>query len=1030
MKKSPAVKAAPTRPATGPVAAALSGAPALRLLGPPALCQGAAACDLPGTLPGYLIAYLGHRQDWVPREELSAVLWPQAGAAQAQHNLRANVLRAREWLASHRLGAALLAERTRLRLALGCDSAAWRALRRTSAAADAPGVPAPGGVFLQGWSFGSFEVFAEWAGLQRRELLAAWRDAIVHAPANAVSGSFAQQSLAQAERYLEADPLDEDVMRCRLQALLALGRAGEAAQAFALFDARQRVELGMGASLALAALVSGAVQGAGTSVYITGVHPTAATPLAAAADGAASAPEDPGLLGRQADLQRLLGAWAQHRLVSLVGLGGIGKSVLARAALAAQARPAVLWLPLAPLQKVAELPRYWAELAGLRLAPGGDAVAQLGAALADKPWAVVLDNAEHLLAEPGALNHLLQSLAHAAPRLRLLVTSREPLQAATAPIAEHVQRLQGLALPQGDEAAAVLSSPAVRLLAASVRQARGAFDPRAELPGLAAIARATGGMPLALKIAGSWARLLPCAQIANEIERSLAALDATPDGASGVRATLSRSWLGLQAPLPAQLAALSVFVGPFTPRAAQEVVQASLASLTALVDAGWLERSGEQHLQMHPLVRAYAAEKLATQEKSRRGAQESHATWVRQQLKPWTDWRQTDQQQALQRIGELTHEASAAWGWALAHGRADFITDTAGVLAAFWEQKGLWDRSQQHLQNALEALDPQEPGERPAVLAALLALVTLRLRQGALPECEKLAERALALAVSLGSDRARRRLLLLMGAAQWRLGKTEAAELNYKQSLVLAQAAGDLIDQTNCLGNLAVLYKTRGDWATAEQMQRQVLTLQRESRDWFGLCQQLHNLAGLLRQRGRYDEALSLCAEGLALADAHGFASMRSHFMTSTAIVHMDAGRYGNAQAWAERGWANRDSGESGAGLMAGLALANIILREGAPACTARASQPLAHALRSARATSNQPARDQCLLTYGLWCGRLGRLDQRALVFASLLASPNLSASLREEIELEGQAPPGTPAGDFTLLLEQALAELDAAVAL
>lgn len=1013
MKKITADMGAVTRPA-GPDPMALSGAPALRLLGPPALCRAAAAFDLPGTLPGYLIAYLGHRQDWVPREELSAVLWPQAGSEQAQHNLRANVLRAREWLASHRLGAALLAERTRLRLALPCDSAAWRALRRTSAAADAPGVPAPGGVFLQAWSFGSFEVFAEWAGLQRRELLAAWRDAIVHAPANAVSGSFAQQSLAQAERYLEADPLDEDVMRCRLQALLALGRGPEAAQALALFDARQCAELGVPASPALTALVS---------------EHRASAPAAAAGPPLT---EEAGLQGRQEDLQQLLGAWQQHRLVSLVGLGGIGKSALARAALSAQSAAgaatasAGLWLPLAHLHAVAELPRYWAELAGLRLPPGGDAVAHLGAALAQSNGRVVLDNAEHLLAEPGALSQLLESLFETTPGLRILVTSREPLRAQ----GEHVLRLQGLALPSSDEPAAILASPAVRLLAAAVRQARGGFDPRAELPGLAAIARATGGMPLALKIAGAWARLLPCVQIAAEIERSLTALDATPDGASGVRATLARSWASLQAPLPVQLAVLSVFVSPFTTRAAQDVAQATLASLTAMVDAGWLNRCGEQHLQMHPLVRAYAGERLAASAKTQRSAQEGHATWVRQQLKPWTEWQQIDQQQALLCIAELQFEASAAWHWALAHGRADFITDAAGVLSAYYDAKGLWETSQQQLNHALKVLDPQTPADRPALLAVMQPMAGLLYRQSEFAQCEALAERALELAVPFGNLRARRNLLNLLGTAQRRLGRQANAESNLRQALELAREAKDLVTQANSGCNLASLLQDQGQWAASESLQRESLAVQRELRNWYGVCGQLNNLGNLLRELGQNDAALALYHEALALADAQGFSVIRNFLMANCAIAHLAAKRLDRAREWAERSLANKVHGEGAAAMISQFTLARIHMLEPDPASAHRAAPPLLQALRWATQSSNVSAQMEAMLIYGLWCGRQGQRARKDLVFATLVADVRLGASLRREIEHEGQAPPGTPAGDFTLLLEQALAELDAAAAL
>ncbi len=1048
------MKQTPQRGTTAQASAApssLDGAPSaptphLYLLGPPRLhWPTGREAELPNALPGYLMAYLAQRQDWVPREHLSTLFWPNAAAAEAQHNLRANVLRVRTWLEQQGLASALLAERTRLRWALPCDVAGAAPAAEAGAGADQNP-----GLFLQGWTFGNFSLFAEWAQLEQQALLQSWRSRVLQPDMHKAPES----ALRAAEQYLLTDPLDEEVVRHQLTALQALGRAGDAAQVFTVFDAKLRADLGFGASAELATLALAASQKYGAAPGLENSPPPAAS----------------GLLGREQDLQRLMTALADHVWVTLQGLGGCGKSTLARAATAAWAdatRPP-LWLPLAPLNRVHELPRYWAELAGHTLPPRGDALAGLCAALARQPRLVVLDNAEHLLThERAELVALLQAVTQAAPQVRLLVTSREVLRAPQ----EQVLRLQALTLPADASAQAVLASPAVQLLAATVRQQRGHFDPRSEIAGLAALAQVTGGLPLALKIAGGWARLLPCAQIANEIERSLSALDTQADGSQGVQATLARSWERLPVARQEQLAALSAFNGSFSASAAARVALAPLAALQELADAGLLEvvaapasvftpgpsapmepdqsrranesmkgvlppsqdSAPEKPFALHALVQAYAAQRLGQQAKLQHAAHERHFHWVREQLRPWAQWRQADQKQALLQIGAVMYEALAAWDWALDHGRADFLAEATPVLAAYWEQKGLWEASEQRLQQTLAALDETESAERPAVAAALQALATLRYRQALYAECERTATRALQLAEALGSTRSRKTLLNQLALAHWQQGRFDTAVSLGLQALALALADGDRLGQAHFTGTLALVHKAQGDWAGAEAMQRQALAIQRELRNWRSVCNLLNNLGNLLRERGQPTAALEMLQESLVLADAQGFVSMQSMIKLNIARAHLDAGQTDSARAWVERSLTQAlQNSEGNVPAAARVTLAQIALRGGQ---SASAAAPLATALRAATRASDFSNQLEALHAYATWCRLQGRAAQRLQVLATLLADSRLWASLRAELEHDiaqhgGPGPSVQPQDlqpqDLPLLVEQALAALDA----
>ena len=298
------------------------------------------------------------------------------------------------------------------------------------------------------------------------------------------------------------------------------------------------------------------------------------SPAAAAAGGVHGFPAVlTSFIGRAGPVREVAGLLEEHRLVTVTGPGGVGKTRLAgEVARAVAGRFADgAWLAeLAPVGDPAQVAAVVAAALGVREQPGVPAAEALARVLARQQLLLVLDNCEHVI---GAAAELCAGLLAACDDVRVLATSREPLAVA----GEARYRLGPLTVPGGDGPAEAGGSEAVALFADRARQA----DARFVLDGQTgpAVARAGGGGWTGCRWRSSWRRRgwrrWGWRQLADRLDDRFALLTAgdrlAPARQRSLAATVEWSYRLLDEDERRVFRAVSVFPGPFTLEAAEAV---------------------------------------------------------------------------------------------------------------------------------------------------------------------------------------------------------------------------------------------------------------------------------------------------------------------------------------------------------------------------------------------------------------------------------------------------------------------------
>ncbi|WP_405619711.1 BTAD domain-containing putative transcriptional regulator [Streptomyces sp. NBC_01508] len=735
---------------------------------------------------------------------------------------------------------------------------------------------------------------------------------------------------------VELHPLRERLRAAHLRALYLAGRQDAALRGYARLRTRLAEELGVDPGPALTALHRAILA---QDPALTAAPPP--TTSAARPPGNVPAPLTE-LIGRGEaveDVRHLLGA---HRLVTLTGPGGVGKTQLAlatAAGLGAAFPGGVHLVEFAALDPAPGAPRTqvdrWVEVnetvgavIGVRddtTRPEGaplSPAARVAHALSDRPTLLILDNCEHVAAP---VAELAEQLLKAAPALRVLATSQVPL-GITGERLEEVPPLRRPESAEGLSTADVSRFSAVELFVARATAAAPRFVlDGTTLDAVVSICRRLDGIPLALEMAATRVRALGVAELAARLDDRFRLLAVGSRGAPArqrtLRAVIDWGWELLGDQERAVLRRLAVHADGCTLAAAEECCAGDagddpagtdvLGLLARLVDSSLLVMTegaagteGGPRYRMLESVAAYATERLAESGElaALQHRHRAYYTALAERAEPHL--RGHGQRRWLRRLDAENANMRSALESAVRAGDTECALRLVNALVWYWHLRGRNNEARRSLTLALSTpADASDASAAPAVLVARatgwLGGVSLLLGGSADPVTEYRA--ALGPYERIDDPLGQARARWFVASNLYGIGDPAPSRTLIESALATFRSLGDRWGTAAALAGQAFHAKLQGEFGTLRSHGEQSLELFRELGDEWGQLKAMVPLQKLAEVRGEYERAARLHREGLRMAEDLGLWPEVSFQLSGLGRIAMLTGDHPRAREFHER---------------------------------------------------------------------------------------------------------------------------------
>ena len=834
----------------------------LRFLGSRSLILNSDLIKITADTQWALLAWIGMQADAThSRDVVTTLLWPEHSEVKARANMRKTLSRLRKLLPEH-----LHTTRTTVELEgnWSVDVVQFEQAIATSDFAQA--VRLYNGDFLTELGLNSAE-FQEWALLKREYLRREYTQALAQLTTSAIDRADYSTAYQHAWKRTEIDRFDEPA-HCHV--MLALAHLNRKHDALAQYDRLRQLlagELGIAPAAQTTALYEKIKRESARSISV-------AQPKQHVAQHNLPIQHTP-FVGRKTELRHLAERLHQPscHLLTLLGMGGIGKTRLALELARQQldSFPDGVWfVPLANIPNTgdvdAALVNTIANAVGieftLKITTNEQRRVHLLTRLKSMSCLLLLDNMEHLVEHVG----LLVSILAVAPAVKLLVTTREPLNLR----AEWSITLDGLPFPdeaddmadngQAFDAVALFNVVAERV--SMVQPTQGA---------VARITQLVMGMPLAIELAASWITTFSAQAIAQRIEQDANFLRAkwrdTPSRHRSLRAVFDTTLALLTTEEHDIFIALGVFKGGFTSDAATRVVGASPNILRSLADRALIRQFDTDRFVIHPLIGQFLAEKSA-ESPTYPAFEQAHAGHYLQWITSTHGQLSPDRNDPHAKTLRLEQDnCRQAWHTALARGAFELLSDAIkpayqlGFLAETWRLLDEWFAN---TIDVLEARATRSKLEQTLLIRSIYGQARMYKMRAELDIAVARALAALALAQQLDDREIEVECRVVLGGIYIRQHALDSAETVLLTALDLCATVSDTRLKADTHHEVGQMYMHSGRYPQAIEQTAEAHALYTRLNDPAGISITANTLGGCNSNLGDYAQAQIWYTKALA----------------------------------------------------------------------------------------------------------------------------------------------------------------------